>query len=439
VIIIGFCGTILRDLKLGTDGTREYIYSGATLLAKIDSSGTKYYHQDHLSNRLLTDSSGNTAAQMGHFPYGESWYNASNDKLLFTTYERDSESGNDYAQARYNVSRLGRFSSPDSIPGSASEPQSLNRYSYVRNMPAMLTDPSGLNPCATLDDRSPESFSTGPTWGPSAELFSSDAEAPPPPPCGAPPCYYTFAGCSGGDDGGGGIFGGMGGSGGGFGDIGPLGFAPGGGFGGGGGGWMPEWWDLLPTPFGPDPCGSVDPDGSLAASGACNGPARGGGGTFVKTKALVDCVQRLFGVTMTRFVESSQGANGSFQGWGPDVLSNGGNDANITVTNDIQTYSGEGLKALRDSRGNPPLPQGTTALAGLTLWDQPYVNYTANNLSQLNQPASMATETQVHELGNSLHFITGAAFNPAMVPGSDKDAGQALENCVRKRGGFAKP
>jgi hypothetical protein len=52
--------------------SREYIYSSSALLAKIDSTGTKYYHQDHLSNRLVTDSSGNTAAQLGHFPFGES-------------------------------------------------------------------------------------------------------------------------------------------------------------------------------------------------------------------------------------------------------------------------------------------------------------------------------------------------------------------------------
>jgi hypothetical protein len=79
--------------------SREYIYAGAALLARIDSSGTKYYHQDHLSNRLVTDSSGNSLEQLGHFPFGESWYNASNDKLMFTSYERDSESGNDYARA----------------------------------------------------------------------------------------------------------------------------------------------------------------------------------------------------------------------------------------------------------------------------------------------------------------------------------------------------
>lgn len=125
--------------------SREYIYAGGALLAKIDSSGTKYYHQDHLSNRLVTDSSGNTVTQMGHFPFGESWYNATNDKLLFTSYERDSESGNDYAMARSNMSRLARFSSPDPLPGSTADPQSLNHYPYTRNDPVNFADPTGMN------------------------------------------------------------------------------------------------------------------------------------------------------------------------------------------------------------------------------------------------------------------------------------------------------
>ena len=128
-----------------TAPSREYIYSGAALLAKIDSSGTKYYHQDHLSNRLVTNSTGTTSAQLGHFPFGESWYNASNDKLLFTSYERDAESGNDFAMARYHINRLGRFSSPAPLAGSVGDPQSLNRYAYVSNDPANLIDPLGMN------------------------------------------------------------------------------------------------------------------------------------------------------------------------------------------------------------------------------------------------------------------------------------------------------
>jgi RHS repeat-associated protein len=124
---------------------REYLYAGGSLLARIDGSTTKYYHQDHLSNRLTTDSSGTALEQKGHFPFGEDWYQGS-DKLKFTTYERDSESGNDFAMARYNVNRLGRFASPDPLAGSIANPQSLNRYAYVQNTPANLVDPSGLDP-----------------------------------------------------------------------------------------------------------------------------------------------------------------------------------------------------------------------------------------------------------------------------------------------------
>jgi RHS repeat-associated protein len=126
--------------------SREYIYSASRLLAKIDSSGTKYYHQDHLSNRVVADSSGNALEQFGHYPFGESWYNASNDKLLFTTYERDAESGNDYAMMRSYVNRLGRLSSPDPVPGSFTNPQSLGRFAYVLNDPINLIDPWGLDP-----------------------------------------------------------------------------------------------------------------------------------------------------------------------------------------------------------------------------------------------------------------------------------------------------
>ena len=114
--------------------SREYIYGGA-LLAKIDSSGTKYYHQDQLSNRLVTDSSGNTYNQMGTYPFGDPWYTTTTDKLYFTTYERDSESSNDYAQARFYRWLIGGFLSPDPLSGAISDPQSLNRYTLRRKQP----------------------------------------------------------------------------------------------------------------------------------------------------------------------------------------------------------------------------------------------------------------------------------------------------------------
>lgn len=125
--------------------TREYVYSASVPLAKIEAGVTNYYYPDHLSPRLTTDASGNVVGQQGHYPFGEAWYMTNTTtKWQFTGYERDPESGNDYAMARYNVNRLGRFSSPDLLGGSVFNPQSLNRYSYVTDNPANLVDPSGL-------------------------------------------------------------------------------------------------------------------------------------------------------------------------------------------------------------------------------------------------------------------------------------------------------
>jgi len=154
--------------------SREYVYSGGALLARIDSSGTKYYHQDQLSSRLVTDSSGNTSAQLGHFPFGESWYNASNDKLLFTSYERDSESGNDYAMMRSYVNALARFSSPDPLSSSRANPQSLNRYPYVHNDPINSVDPIGLrgHPYYFCTPSANSQFST--SCNPGGDLFGGN-------------------------------------------------------------------------------------------------------------------------------------------------------------------------------------------------------------------------------------------------------------------------
>ncbi len=127
--------------------TREYIHSGNQLLAKIEGGATQYYHGDHLSVRVITDSNGTKIGERGHYPFGDAqpWYETGTiTKWKFTTYERDGESVNDYAMARYYINRLGRFGAPDPIAGSISDPQSLNRYVYVRNDPVDFVDPLGL-------------------------------------------------------------------------------------------------------------------------------------------------------------------------------------------------------------------------------------------------------------------------------------------------------
>jgi RHS repeat-associated protein len=131
--------------------TREYVYSGGVLVATHEGSTLKFHHQDHLSRRVTSDGTsgsqtyGEKIADSGHFPYGESWYESGGTlKLKFTSYERDSESGNDYAIFRFYSSRNGRFCSADPLAGSIANPQSLNRYAYVQNDPINLVDPLGL-------------------------------------------------------------------------------------------------------------------------------------------------------------------------------------------------------------------------------------------------------------------------------------------------------
>jgi RHS repeat-associated protein len=134
-----------------TSPTREYIYSGGALVATHEGSSLKFQMSDHLSARIITDTSGNVLEQKGHFPYGELWYakdgagnNITPGKWQFTSYERDAESGNDYAIFRYHMNRFGRFSQPDPVSGSLANPQSLNRYAYVLNDPINFDDPLGL-------------------------------------------------------------------------------------------------------------------------------------------------------------------------------------------------------------------------------------------------------------------------------------------------------
>ncbi|MEK6289585.1 MAG: RHS repeat-associated core domain-containing protein, partial [Acidobacteriota bacterium] len=66
------------------------------------------------------------------------------EKHRFTTYERDNETSTDYATNRQYSQGSGRFNRPDPIGGSATDPQSLNRYAYSGNDPINLIDPSGL-------------------------------------------------------------------------------------------------------------------------------------------------------------------------------------------------------------------------------------------------------------------------------------------------------
>jgi RHS repeat-associated protein len=135
----------------------EYVgFAGQRIAQSNPYSGNVYYYvADHLgSTRVVTNALGSPCYGADFLPYGSEntpsgFTNSCSTNYKFTGYERDPETGNDYAFARYYSQREERFLSPDPLDGSTTDPQTLNKYTYVRNNPTNLTDPSGLLACGT--------------------------------------------------------------------------------------------------------------------------------------------------------------------------------------------------------------------------------------------------------------------------------------------------
>lgn len=122
------------------------LLSGDT--TKGPAIGTYYYHRNHInSSSVITDSGGNVTARMVYLPFGElTQANSSGGDVVtskFTGQEYDEELGLYYYGARYYDPAIGRFISADSVVPSASDAQSFNRYSYVRDNPIVYVDPTG--------------------------------------------------------------------------------------------------------------------------------------------------------------------------------------------------------------------------------------------------------------------------------------------------------
>ncbi len=106
-----------------------------------------YYHPDHLgSTNLVTDEQGQVVQQVEYRPFGAVAARSGSVSLpqQFTGQRADA-TGLYYYNARYYDPDLGRFVQPDPIVQATSDPQTLNRYSYVRNNPLRYTDPSGYS------------------------------------------------------------------------------------------------------------------------------------------------------------------------------------------------------------------------------------------------------------------------------------------------------
>ncbi len=156
-----------RIKKVTAAETTVFVYNASgQLVAEYSTQISQtpqvsYLTTDHLgSPRVVTDQLGAVKDRKDYSAFGEETISAQRQKSLgytaigdelrkgYTGYEKDSESGLDFAQARYYNSTHGRYTRIAPLTASASirNPQTFNRYSYVLNSPYKYTDPLGLRP-----------------------------------------------------------------------------------------------------------------------------------------------------------------------------------------------------------------------------------------------------------------------------------------------------
>lgn len=145
---------IVAESDLSGNLKSEYVFFNGERVARRDypAGSVAYYFSDHLKTAsVITDSAGNIKAESDYYPWGGElqFVNSDTNHYKFTGKERD-ETGLDYFGARYYSNGLGRFITPDwaakatAVPyAEFADPQSLNLYTYVRNIPTVNADPDG--------------------------------------------------------------------------------------------------------------------------------------------------------------------------------------------------------------------------------------------------------------------------------------------------------
>jgi RHS repeat-associated protein len=144
---------VVDESNAGATSFGQQIFLAGLRVWSQDTSGNgRFLFTDHLgSTRVTANASGTVLDDIDYRGFGDiaSNYGGSptSNHYLYTGYESDdTENNTDFAQFRNHSAYMGRFSRPDPYDESydPTNPQSLNRYSYVSNQPLNTIDPSGL-------------------------------------------------------------------------------------------------------------------------------------------------------------------------------------------------------------------------------------------------------------------------------------------------------
>ena len=174
----------LRTSKFSQDSTINYLYENGYILIETDGDGIVtakstwgignrlalretedviygYRYNGHGDIIALTDASGSVVEDYAYDPYGNAVEESDEDVADGYTWSAGTEtaqvdnpfrycgeyydlsSGTYYLRARYYDPTIGRFLSEDNYTGQATDPLSLNLYTYCKNNPIRWIDPSG--------------------------------------------------------------------------------------------------------------------------------------------------------------------------------------------------------------------------------------------------------------------------------------------------------
>jgi RHS repeat-associated protein len=136
---------------LGVYGALDVLRWGDGAYAWYTGTETYFNHINNISTTsMLTNHSGAAVQDILYYPWGQMppWHlwgggGANYAELPY----QDPNTSTNIAMFRFHSPAVGRWLSPDPVAGDITNPQSLNRYAYVLNNPASLTDPMGLGPC----------------------------------------------------------------------------------------------------------------------------------------------------------------------------------------------------------------------------------------------------------------------------------------------------
>jgi RHS repeat-associated protein len=157
--VLGLNGEQVSEIDIsGTSNAWQHtnVFAAGRLLATYNGNNTYIALNDWVGTKRAEVAASGCYQTYYSNPFGDNFNTPSATcaddatEQHFTGKERDTESGNDYFDARYYSSAMGRFMSPDwsakeePVPyAKLDNPQSLNLYSYVLNNPITAFDNDG--------------------------------------------------------------------------------------------------------------------------------------------------------------------------------------------------------------------------------------------------------------------------------------------------------